>query len=232
MLSKKPIVSVVIRTKNEEKFIGLVLDLLYRQTFKEFEVVIVDSGSSDKTLEIVKRYPVKILKISPKDFTYGLSLNLGIENSKGKYICIMSGHSIPISDTWLSDGVSVLEEKDVAAVSSYYSEFILGYFSRLIGRISLIALKHRLDYTPWITNTNSLIKKRLWEEYHFDEKLEGSEDYDWGKEMIARGYNVVKYKPFSVFHSHRLLGKPTYHDMLPIWGKWNEIVDRKKRPSK
>lgn len=74
-----------------------------------------------------------------------------------------------------------------------------------------------------------MIKKEFWKKYKFDESLPGSEDYDWGKEMISRGYNVIKIRDFSVFHSHLLIGKPTYKQMLPLWAKWNKLVDRKKR---
>lgn len=88
---KNPLLSIVIRTKNEEKFIGLVLKLLYKQTFKDFEVIIVDSGSVDRTLERVKQFPVKIINIDGNKYTPGWALNVGISKAKGKYICILSG---------------------------------------------------------------------------------------------------------------------------------------------
>lgn len=228
---KNPEVSFVIRTKNEGKFIGKVLDFLQKQTFKDFEIIIVDSGSTDKTLEIVRKFPITLVKIKPSDFNFSYALNLGISKAKGKYIAIISGHSIPITDTWLKDGVAVLKEENVAGVSGTFSEFMAGYFNRGIERLALFFHKNRIDYSPWLTNTNALIKKSLWQKYHFDESLSGCEDYDWGKEMISRGYNVVKYKPFSVFHSHILLGRPGYFRSLSKWRKWNEIVDKKKRPS-
>lgn len=228
-MEEKPIVSIVIRTKNEEKFIGKVLKLLFRQTFKNFEIIIVDSGSTDKTLEIVKKFPVKLIKIKPKDFNFSYALNIGIRKAKGKYVCIISGHSVPITDTWLSDTVKLFKDRKIAAISGYYSSFLLGYINRFVGRISLMSHKRRKNFDPWLTNTNSIIRKDLWKKYPFDEKLEGSEDYDWAKEMIHRGFNVVKYKPFSVFHSHFLLGRPGYFQMLPKWEKWNAVIDKKKR---
>lgn len=230
---KNPLVSIVIRTKNEAKYVGKVLNLLFKQTFKNFEVIIIDSGSTDQTLEIIKKFPIRLYKIKQEDFTYGYSLNFGIEKSKGKYICILSAHSIPISNDWFATGLKALsKEENLAGLSGYYSDFILGYWSRFLGSIVFLYFpffKRREDYTPWISNTNSLIKKEFWKKYKFDESLPGSEDYDWGKEMIFRGYNVIKIRDFSVFHSHWLIGKPTYKQMLPLWTKWNNLVDSKKR---
>ena len=228
-MSKNPTVSFVIRTKNEEKFIGKVLELLQKQTFKDFEIIIVDSGSTDETLNIVKRFPIKLITINPEDFNYSYALNHGISKARGKYIAIISGHSIPISDTWLSDAVNLFEDKKVALVSGPFSIIPLGYLNRRLGRLAFLFRKKRKDYTPWITNSNSLIRKDLWEEYHFDESLPGCEDYDWAKEMLFRGFNVVKYKPFGIFHSHLLLGRPGYFATLSKWRKWASIVDKKKR---
>jgi rhamnosyltransferase len=234
MRIKKPLVSVIIRTKNEAKFIGRVLKCLYDQTFKNFEVIVIDSGSSDKTVEIVKKFPIELIQIKPEEFGYSSTLNLGINKARGEFICIMSGHSIPFSNRWLSSGVAVLREKDVAGVSGNYSDFILGYAWLPFAKFALSLQKFneptRNDYNPWFTNTNSLIKRSCWEKYHFDEKLKYCEDYDWAKEMLSRGFNIVKLRDFSVFHSHLLLGRPVYWQMVPTWKKWEKIIEKKKRP--
>src|SRR4030067_158290 len=78
-------VSILIRAKNEEKYIGKVLDAVFNQTYKNIEVIVVDSGSTDKTLEIARKYPVNIYEIKPEDFTWGYSLNYGFLRAKGAY---------------------------------------------------------------------------------------------------------------------------------------------------
>jgi rhamnosyltransferase len=77
-------ISVVIRCYNEEKHIGTLLDKLKEQTVKDVEIVVVDSGSTDNTINIAGKYTEKILHIDPKDFTFGRSLNIGITASKGE----------------------------------------------------------------------------------------------------------------------------------------------------
>ncbi|MDD2730704.1 MAG: glycosyltransferase family A protein [Candidatus Portnoybacteria bacterium] len=101
-----PETAIIIRTKNEQKYLGAVLEALSSQTYKDFEIIIVDSGSTDRTLEIAKKYPAKIFTIPPRNFSYPYALNYGIERSSAaKYIVIISAHSIPISNTWLADGL-------------------------------------------------------------------------------------------------------------------------------
>ncbi len=235
MSSKNPTVSFVIRTKDEEKFIGKVLKYVFTQTYKDFEVSIIDSESKDKTLEIVKKFPVKIFRLKQKDFSYSYSLNYGISKSKGKYICIMSGHSIPITDTWLDEGIKNFRNKKVAGVTGVcITTNPLGYFSRRLGLLitSLFLKVYKKKDTCCLTNTNSIIRRDLWKKYPFDEKLSECEDYDWGMEVISRGYRVIKDPKFSVFHSHIFLKKPKY---ITRWFKWIKIgrnIKNKRRPSK
>jgi len=237
MKQKNPTVSFIIRTKNEQKFIGKVLKYIFAQTYKDIEVIIVDSESTDETLNIIKNFPVKVIKIKQKDFSYSYSLNLGIKNSKGKYICIISGHSIPITDNWLEKGLSNFKNKKVAGVTGVCIVINpLGYISRKIGFLvsflSLYILYRRTEDLFFINNTNSIIRKDLWKEYPFNEKLKECEDLDWATEMKARGYKLVRDPAFSVFHSHIFLkGKPRYITRFLRWWKIGREIKNKKRPS-
>ncbi len=230
---KKPKVSFVIRTLNEALWIGKVLKTLLQQDFNNFEIIVIDSGSKDKTVEIVKRFPVKLIQIKPEEFHYSYALNLGISKAKGDYIAIISGHSIPISDDWLSKGLENFKDKKVAAVSGHYSSIPIGYISRRLGRLFFAAYqKRRKEKSANMTNTNSLIRKDLWKQYPFDEEFSGCEDYDWASEMLARGYKIIIDPNFSVFHSHFLLGKPGYLERKPRWKKTTVAMDKRKRPRK
>lgn len=232
--SKRPLVSFAIRTKNEARWISKVLKALYQQTLKDFEIIVIDSESTDKTLEIIKNFPIKLIPIKQKEFNYSYALNLGIKNAKGKYICIISGHSIPISNTWLEDGLKNFQNPKVAAVSGHYSSLILGYYFPKLERLLqfLSSSNVRKNFSPWMTNTNALLRKDLWKKYPFDEKLPECEDYDWACEMIARGYNVIKEPKFNVFHSHFLLGRPGFIQRKLKWKRLCQIINKRKRPRK
>ncbi|MBU3956981.1 glycosyltransferase [Patescibacteria group bacterium] len=234
--SKKPLVSIIIQTKNEQRTIGKLLKVLTEQTFKNFEIVVVDDNSTDKTLEIVnifsKKLPIKILKIKPGEFSYSYVLNLGASKAKGKYLCSLVGHSLPFSKTWLADGLSNFKDPKIAGISAYYNEIPISYIFPKIGKLFFRPSdKKRLNFNPGMTNTCSIIRKDLWEKYPFDEKLPECEDYDWACEMLARGYNVVKDPRFNIFHSHLYLGQRiNWFARKKRWKLLISKINKRKRP--
>ncbi|MDP3955072.1 MAG: glycosyltransferase [bacterium] len=240
---EKPKVSIIIRTKNEEKWLGKVLEKLYQQTFQDFEIIIIDSGSTDKTLEIIEKFPVKLIRIKPEEFNYSYSLNLGILQSKGKFLCILSGHSLPTKNTWLADGLKNFSDSQVAGVTGPYTALPDGSFSEKRGDF-LDKLKKYIGmnysgydkrekiYYP-LTNTNAIVRKDLWSQYPFDESLkEGCEDYDWSQEMYSRGYKLIRDPKFAVLHSHGGLGRPVYQERESEWQRICKFIDQRKRPHK
>ena len=106
------IASVIIRTFNEQKYLDQLLGLVFSQKCEtvELEVVIVDSGSTDSTLDIAAKYPCKITHIDKADFTFGRSLNVGCEFSKGDFLIFVSGHCLPVDQNWIDELVKPLIE--------------------------------------------------------------------------------------------------------------------------
>ena len=111
-------ISVIIRTFNEERHVGLLLDMLKSQVYdhNQLEIIVVDSGSTDSTLEIVSQHKVRLIQLSKESFTYSKALNLGVENSTGEYIVILSAHAIPTDVNWLKGLISHFSDERVAGV--------------------------------------------------------------------------------------------------------------------
>lgn len=226
---KKPKVSIVIRTKNEEKWLKEVLRKLSQQTFQDYETIIVDSGSIDNTLEIIKEFPVKLIKIKPEEFNYSFALNLGISQSRGEFIVIISGHSIPISNHWLANGLSHFINPKIAGVTGYgYGEN--NFLGNLTGGYYLEKIKQVLKIKDdfFFSNTNSLLRKSLWKKYPFDESLPECEDYDWASEMKARDFKIIIDHQFDVFHLHPL----TVSGWFKRQKKWSLIIQSQILPKK
>lgn len=209
--------SIVIRTFNEEKHIGNLLRAIKKQDHKDYEVIIVDSGSTDRTLEIVEEFDAEVIKIEPRDFTFGYALNIGCEAASGKYLVFVSAHIIPTDNKWLSNLLIPFQDKKVAMVygrqignsESKFSEKM--DFERLFGT-STLNYNVVKDYA---NNANSAIRKDLWKKESFDEYLFGLEDIDWAKNMAKRGYRV-HYEPKSViYHIHE--------------EEWHQVFNRYRR---
>src|SRR4051812_8781877 len=89
-----PLVRVVIRAKNEAAKIGTTLERLAAQTIADLaEVVLVDSGSIDGTLQIASRAGVDAIEIRPESFTYGGALNIGCRGAEAPYLVALSAHA-------------------------------------------------------------------------------------------------------------------------------------------
>ncbi|MDP7264749.1 MAG: glycosyltransferase, partial [Candidatus Thermoplasmatota archaeon] len=81
-----PRVSIVVRAFNEEKHIGDLLKKIKNQSCQDYEIILVDSGSTDRTQEIARNNCDTFVEISTEDFTFGHALNIGCQHSKGDFI--------------------------------------------------------------------------------------------------------------------------------------------------
>ncbi len=207
-------ISIIIRAKNEEYYLPRVLQKLKEQTYQDFEIILIDNESTDKTIEIAKNYHCKILNIQKGDFTYPYACNYGIKNSSGKYIVFLSGHSIPISETWLEDGVENFRDEKVAGVygtilalpeSKLYERLFSKYFRQWYFN-KRWEITEREDVNIGVLGfTNAIIRRDLWEEYNLNEKYAaGGEDGDWARHWVKEGYKIIHDPRFRVQHSHNL----------------------------
>lgn len=201
-----PAVSIVIRTKNEAKFLPACLDMIKNQSYQDYEVIVVDSGSSDQTLSIAKKYGCRIVSMNPAEFTYGHALNVGINAAKSKIAVIISGHCLPIGRDWLRTLLQSFESNPALA----------GVYGRQIAYPEASPMDHRGSLeaypngdTPVITtdfrfsNAHSAILKSAWKKLHFNEDIPYAEDMDWVKTIKSWGMIII-YEPRAVvFHSHQ-----------------------------
>jgi len=202
-------VSIIIRTKNEERWITSCLQAVFDQDHKDIEVIIVDNYSTDKTVEKAKKFNVRV--ISTEDYLPGKAINQGIRAAKGEIIVCLSAHCIPVNKQWLSHLIADLSDIRIAGV--YGRQEPMSFSSDFDKRDLLITfgLDKRVQVKDsFFHNANSAFRRHLWEEIPFDEKVTNIEDRVWAEEVIKRGYQIVYEPQASVFHYHGI-----HHDLNP-----------------
>jgi 2-desacetyl-2-hydroxyethyl bacteriochlorophyllide A dehydrogenase len=200
----RPEISLIIRTFNEEKFLPDLLDALGRQSFRNFETIVVDSGSLDRTRDIAADAADKVLRLESHDFTFGHSLNVGIREASGKYVAVASAHTLPADQHWLNNLISPLRIQGTAMVYGRQLGGESSKFSEIRDMRRTFGPKPKILKPPrfFANNANSAVRKDLWQEHPFDEGLLGLEDIEWAKYWMERGYQVV-YEPQAVlYHIH------------------------------
>jgi glycosyltransferase involved in cell wall biosynthesis len=196
-----PKVSIIIRTKNEERWISNCLSAVFKQKFKDFEVIIVDNESSDQTIIKAKKYPVNIVSI--KNFLPGRAINLGVSKSKGEIIVILSGHCIPVNDEWLENLINDLKNPKVAGIYGRQQPMSFSSDNDKRDLITVFGLDKKIQKKDsFFHNANSAVRKEFLDKLPFDEDATNIEDRIWGMEVIKAGYQIIYEPSASVFHFH------------------------------
>lgn len=204
-----PEVSVVIRAKDEAPNIGRTLAALASQTVSgQSEVVVVDSGSTDRTVEIARAAGVRLIEITAEEFTYGRSLNIGCAEARAPLIVALSAHAFPRHERWLEDVMAAFDDERVACACGYATGPDGG---RLAGAVHQ-DLGLWLRYPRWgYTNASGGFRAALWRERPFREDLPMTEDKEWTLHWLERGWLCLVDPELAVEHDHGDEGPgPTY----------------------
>jgi len=195
-------VAVIIRTKNEEEFIGDALEAVSAQSKSPDEIIIVDSGSTDSTLQIAGRYKTEIVRIDPAQFTYGGALNTGCDRARSDVLVSLSADAEPADADWLAKLTDSLSESRIAGV--YGRQIPKPGTSPLERRdiLTCYGLHRKLQSKDYFfSNVNSAIKREVWERTKFSKTLPAAEDWHWAKRVQEQGYAVVYEPAAAVYHS-------------------------------
>jgi rhamnosyltransferase len=202
-------ISIIIRTKNEERWIGSCLEVVSRQSRTDFEVVLVDNISTDKTVDKALQFGVTLVTVD--EFRPGAAINKGVEAAQGDIIVVLSGHCIPVDEHWLDNLVKNLDDETVAGV--YGRQEPLAFTSDLDKRDLLITfgLDQRIQIKDSLFhNANSAFRKSVWKKYPFDSQVTNIEDRIWANQVQEAGFKIIYEPTASVFHHHGI-----HHDGDP-----------------
>lgn len=197
-------ISVIIRTKNEERWMRPSLEGVLKQRVDQpVEVVLVDNVSTDRTVERAMAICPDLKLVEISDFLPGLALNEGIRAASGDYFVCLSAHCPPVDESWLANLVRNLDDPSVAGV---YGRQVPTRFTSPMDKRDLL-LTFGLDRKVQIRDTffhnaNSMISRAAWERFPFDEAVTNIEDRLWGRQVIDAGFRIVYEPDASVYHHH------------------------------
>lgn len=205
--------SISILTKNEERNIGACLEAVFSQkAVGPFEVILVDSGSTDATLQIAGGYPIRIEQISARDFHHARTRNFAASLGKGPILINLSGDAIPASDAWLCNMLANFSDPGVGAV---YGRQLpkpgstmerCDTFDTVYGDQKIVkdpAHRNGMGYRFYhFSDVNSAIRRSVWEASPYPENLKMFEDLAIAKLMLDAGWKIVYESEAPVFHSH------------------------------
>lgn len=208
----KPQCSIIIRSHNEEKYLGRLLEGILKQTVKDIEIILVDSGSTDNTLGVASRYPVKVISISPQDFTFGRSLNLGIQHASAEFLVFASAHVYPVYPDWLEKLLTPFSDSQIALVYGKQRGGSTTKFSEhQIFASWYPDVTQTYQETAFCNNANAAVRRELTLKYPYNETLPGLEDLDWAQRIMEKGLKVHYSPDAEIIHVHHETPKGVYN---------------------
>jgi glycosyltransferase involved in cell wall biosynthesis len=207
-----PRVSVIIRCFNEEEHIGRLLSGILQQSVTDVEIILVDSGSTDATLAIANRYPVKVVSIRPQEFSFGRSLNVGCRAAAADVIAICSAHTYPVYTDWLEQLLAPFADPQVAlAYGKQRGHEQAKYAEQQVFAHWFPNQSNWFQTHPFCNNANAAIRRSLWQQWPYNEELTGLEDLDWAHQIIAQGYRLAYVAEAEVVHVHSETWRQVYN---------------------
>jgi rhamnosyltransferase len=186
-----------------------------------FEVIAIDTDSTDGTLERLARHAVRVERITKREFSHPGTRNLGVRLAHGEFVVLLVQDAIPFHRRWLANLVAPLE--DDPRVAAAYSRQVPreganpierrdiargASVVRRVKRIDDSEPRHLEDYRRHVlefimySDVSSCARRSLLLKYPFDESLPMVEDQEWCKRILEAGWTVV-YEPTSIVeHSH------------------------------
>uniref|UniRef100_C6E5U5 Glycosyl transferase family 2 n=1 Tax=Geobacter sp. (strain M21) TaxID=443144 RepID=C6E5U5_GEOSM len=216
MRSGAPSVSWVVPVFNQAQYLAGALESMLAQTFEDFELVVVDDGSTDQSAAIVRSFKDPRIVLLENSCNQGVSrsLNRGIRAALGKYIARMDGDDLSTPDR-LARQVAFMEDNPAIAVCGSHVE-TFGAESRLVKRpVGSAAIKCFLLAGPPFTHPSVMLRRSVLEQHRlfYDEGMGAAQDYDlWFRLLqVAPGGNVD-----AVLLRHRL------HEEQVSKDRWRE----------
>ena len=196
--------SIVIRTYNEQLHLPALLQSIRSQKASfPYETVLVDSGSTDRTLEIAEEFGCRIVRIAKEEFSFGRSLNVGCRVAQGECLVFVSGHCIPAGEGWLARLIDPLGRESIVYTYGRQLGNDLSRFSERRIFAKYFPTDSRIPQDGFFcNNANAALLRQVWVGHPFDEDVTGLEDMHLSRQLVSKGMRIGYVADASVFHLH------------------------------
>lgn len=186
MASSRPLVSVLVPTKNSQKYLNQCLKSIKNQSYKNIEIIVIDNFSQDKTLAIAQKYTPKVYQKGPERTA---QLNFGAQKAKGKYLYRLDSDFI-VDKNHIKNMVAKCEREGFDGIAT---------FNRSDPTKSFWAKVRNLERETYRNDNLILASRFLSKEAFeqvggFDEELIAAEDYDLQNRLLQKGFRIGKVK--------------------------------------
>lgn len=218
----KPKASVIIPVKNGgELFRRVLTKVIQQETPWTYEILVIDSGSRDHSVEYARSHGARVEEIEPTSFGHGRTRNLGASITSGDFIVFLTQDAMPANRFWLKNLIDAAEISDEIAgafgrhkayedASPLTRRELETHFAGFGNDISIYRIDDPIRYTNdigyrqflhFFSNNNSCIRRKIWEKYPFPD-VDFAEDQAWAKQIIEAGYSKSYAPEACVYHSH------------------------------
>jgi GT2 family glycosyltransferase len=219
-------VSVVIPTWNAgPEFAVLLASLTSQQGCERIEIIVVDSGSTDDTVQLARDYGVRVIEIPSAEFSHSHARNLGGQAATGEYVLFMVQDALPASPLWARDLVAALRQQHAVAASSveapredadllarvlnqaHYHFLGAAESDRLLNQ-PVSADYNEVRRNSQLCNVACLLERKTFAQYQFRGNY--AEDLDLGMRLTRDGHRLLLLNSVKVVHSHN---RPAYYHL-------------------
>lgn len=221
-MEEKMDVTIVIPTKNGGERLKEVLNSIFKQeTDYEYEVVCIDSGSTDTTLSTIAQFPCKKIEIKPEEFGHGRTRNQGAENGTGTFIVFLTQDAVPATKRWLQNLIDAMgQDLEIAGgfgkhlpyhtCNPFDQRNLKAHFDQFGDKNTIFKIEdwdrykreesymHKLAF---FSDNNACLRREIWEKYPYPD-VDFAEDQIWMRQMMEKGYKKVYCPDAPVYHSH------------------------------
>lgn len=205
----RPWLSVIVRNKNSAETFAEVLKALFAQRFdgqmdqrEAFELIVVDSGSRDASLEWLQAYPHRLVRIAPEAYFPGKVLNRAAALARGELLVFLNSDVVMLHDRVLAELAATFADRRVMA--GYARQLPRPEADPWVRRDYAQAFPAQAPAPDWMTLSLPLamMRREAWRQMPFYDWAWGSEDSEWGHRARQRGWQVAYVPEATVMHSH------------------------------